>query len=180
MHAIIVAFAASYAAATAGSTTSTFTLANAGQAVLNGCQIEGKNPTYLRSGSPPAQTSATLKLSLVPSSTITGVTFAYTYVTGYSGNVGANFTVDVANTTVYNSPTLKNYPYGGVYSPPVDVAWSQSIAVPSSGGGTRGEKAVAHATESQTSLHFRAAPSSPLLKVVREAANRTWLPTVPL
>lgn len=136
MHAIIAAFAASYAAATAGSTTSTFTLANAGQAVLNGCQIEGKNPTYLRSGSPPAQTSATLKLSLVPSSTITGVTFAYTYVTGYSGNVGANFTVDVANTTVYNSPTLKNYPYGGVYSPPVDVAWSQSIAVPSSGGGT--------------------------------------------
>lgn len=137
MHTIIFALAAAAAAAaTAGSTTSTITLANAGQAVLNGCQIEGKRPTYLRSGSPPQQTSATLKLSLAPSSTITRVNFAYTYVTGFGGTVGAHFTLDVAGTAVYNSPILNKYPYGGAYSPPVNAAWSQSIAVPSSGGGT--------------------------------------------
>jgi len=72
-----------------GSTTSSFTLANADQAVLVGCQIEGVNPTYLRSGSTAQQTSASLVLKLTPGSTITGVDFAYTYVTGYKGTVRA-------------------------------------------------------------------------------------------
>lgn len=65
------------------------------------------------------------------------MTFAYTYVTGFGGGtVGANFTLAVAGTAVYSSPILNKYPYGGAYSPPVNVAWrNQSIAVPSSGGG---------------------------------------------
>ena len=90
-----------------------------------------------------APVSATLKLSLTPGTTITGVSFAYQYVTGYHGAVGANFTLDVAGTAAYSSPTVNNYPYSksggiGAYSPAVNVASKGlSIAVPSSGGGTR-------------------------------------------
>eukprot|EP00729_Bicosta_minor_P012061 gene12061-11421_t len=85
--------------------------------------------------------SATLGLSLTPGTTITGVSFAYQYETGYKGTVGANFTLDVAGTAAYSAPTVNNYPYsksGGssAYSPAVNVASKGlSIAVPSSGGG---------------------------------------------
>lgn len=90
-----------------------------------------------------APVTATLKLSLTPGTTITGVSFAYQYVTGYKGTVGANFTLDVAGTAAYSSPTVNKYPFApsrgsGAYSPPVNVASKGlSIAVPSSGGGTR-------------------------------------------
>ena len=119
-------------------TTSTFMFASADQATTtNGCQIEGAYPTFVRSGAPPKQTSATLVLKLAPSTTITGVGFAYKYVTGYSGTVGANFTLKVAGTDVYRSPVLNTYPYAKrtVYSPPVGVAATMlNVAVPVSGG----------------------------------------------
>lgn len=66
------------------------------------------------------------------------MSFAYTYVTGYHGTTGANFTLDVAGTAVYSSPALNKYPYAkpAVYSPPVDAAANGlSLVVPSSGGG---------------------------------------------
>ena len=53
--------------------TSTFIFASADQATTSkGCQIEGAYPTYVRTGVPHQQTSATLVLKLTPSSTITG------------------------------------------------------------------------------------------------------------
>lgn len=115
-----------------GTTTTTFTLTTPGQAELIGCQIEGSNPTYLRSGDVKSDGSATMYLTLTPG-TITGVAFAYQYVTGYKGTVGANFTLGVAGTAVYSSPMLNKYPYSkpAVYSPPVNVASSElNIAVP--------------------------------------------------
>jgi beta-galactosidase/beta-glucuronidase len=120
-----------------GGTTSTFTFALAEQATLDGCQIEG-SPLYVRSGEPGnwSHTSATLLLNLAPG-TITGVSFEYKYVTGYHGTVGANFSLEVANTAAYSSPLLNKYPYGhgAPYSPPVGVAVNGlSIAVPASGG----------------------------------------------
>ena len=115
------------------------------KAALKGAQIEGQDPTYLRSGAVPQKgpVSATLTLSLTPGTTITGVSFAYQYETGYKGTVGANFKLDVAGAAAYSTPTVNNYPYSksggiGAYSPPVNVASKGlSIAVPSSGGGTR-------------------------------------------
>jgi hypothetical protein len=53
------------------------------------------------------------------------------------GTVGANFKLNVANTAVYTSPNLHDYPYAkpSVYSPPVHVAANGlSVAVPPSGG----------------------------------------------
>ena len=125
------------AAATTTTTTTTFTFASAAQVTSKGCQVEGVNPAYLRSGAPPQQTSASLVLKLAPGSTITGVSFAYEYVTGYSGTVGANFTLEVAGTAAYSSPVLNKYPYGkpSVYSPPVNAAVTGlNVAVPPSGG----------------------------------------------
>ena len=119
-----------------GGTTSTFTFALAEQATLDGCQIEGSSPVYLRSGNPTFHSSATLDLNIAPG-TITGVSFEYKYLTGYHGTVGANFSLEVANTAVYSSPLLNKYPYSkpAVYSPPVGVAVNGlSIAVPASGG----------------------------------------------
>jgi hypothetical protein len=85
-----------------------------------------------------------MDLKLSPG-TITGVTFEYKYVTGYTGPVGANFTLEVAGTPVYTSPLLNKYSCKSCsndhgndaeYSPPVAVtANGLSIAVPSSGGG---------------------------------------------
>jgi hypothetical protein len=118
-----------------GTTTiTTFTLATPEQAELIGCQIEGSKPSYLRSGDATSDASATMYLTLAPG-TITGVAFSYKYmyVTGYSGTVGANFTLGVAGTAVYRSPMLNKYPYSkpAVYSPPVNVASSElNIAVP--------------------------------------------------
>ena len=82
-----------------GTTTTTFTLATPEQAELIGCQIEGSNPTFLRSGDTKSDASATMYLTLAPG-TITGVAFAYQYVTGYKGTVGANFTLGIAGTAV--------------------------------------------------------------------------------
>jgi len=119
-----------------GGTTTTFTLAKAEQATLNGCQIyDNTEPVYLRSGSVTLFTSAILDLKLSPG-TITGVSFDYQYITGYTGTTGANFTLEVAGTSAYASPLLNKYPYNNKqYSPPVAVAANGlSIAVPSSGG----------------------------------------------
>lgn len=89
-------------------TTSTFTFESATQVILKGCQVEGTYPTYLRSGAVPQKKSpsAMLVLKLAPSSIITGVSFAYSYVTGYSGTVGANFTLELAGSAAYSSPML--------------------------------------------------------------------------
>jgi hypothetical protein len=66
------------------------------------------------------------------------VSFAYQYETGYTGTVGANFTLELAGTQAYASPLLTGYPYekkGTKYSPPVSVnTQGLSIAIPSSGG----------------------------------------------
>jgi len=128
-----------------GNTVTTFTLAKAEQAGLDGCQIyDNTSPVYLRSGSTSQYTSATMDLKLL-SGTITAVSFGYRYVTGYDmGTVGANFTLEVAGTPVYTSPLLKNYPCNpcanshgndSQYSPSVTAAANGlSIVVPSSGG----------------------------------------------
>jgi len=75
-------------------------------------------------------------LTLTPGSTVTGVSFAYQYVTGYHGTVGANFTLEVAGSAVYSSPMLNKYPFAkpSVYSPAVVVAAPANVAVPASGG----------------------------------------------
>ena len=88
-------------AATAATTTTTFTLEALEQTSMHGCQIEGVDPAYLRSGSSKTDTSAALVLNLLPGGTITGTSFAYQYVTGYSGTTGVNFTFEVAGTVVY-------------------------------------------------------------------------------
>ena len=111
------------------------------QTKMHGCQIEGTNPTYLRSGSAASDTSAALVLNLRPAATVTGVSFAYQYVTGYHGTVGANFTLVVAGAAAYTSPVLNKYECStgkcpvSAYSPPVAAAATGlAIAVPAAGG----------------------------------------------
>eukprot|EP00729_Bicosta_minor_P004193 gene4194-23241_t len=113
------------------STTTSFVLEDLSQTKMQGCEIEGSNPTYLRSGSAKQDTSATLILNLQPGGTITGASFAYNYVTGYHGTVGANFSLEVANTAAYASPLLNQYEC----SPAITAASADgiSIAVPPSG-----------------------------------------------
>lgn len=79
------------------STTTSFVLEDLSQTKMQGCEIEGLNPSYLRSGSAKQDTSATLILNLQPGGTITGASFAYNYVTGYHGTVGANFSLEVVS-----------------------------------------------------------------------------------
>ena len=79
------------------STTTSFVLEDLSQTKMQGCEIEGSNPLYLRSGSAKQDTSATLILNLQPGGTITGASFAYNYVTGYHGTVGANFSLEVVS-----------------------------------------------------------------------------------
>jgi hypothetical protein len=54
----------------------------------------------LRSGGSHRTGVATVAAALSPGVTVTGVAFAYKYTTGYSGLVGANFSLLVGATTV--------------------------------------------------------------------------------
>ena len=79
----------------------------------------------LRSGNPPAHTSAALRVLLNPGATITRATFSYRYNTGFGPTgVGTNFTLAVAGQPAYASPHLTDYAYGhnkSNYSLPVPV-----------------------------------------------------------
>ena len=89
----------------------------------------------LRSGNPPAHTSAALRVLLNPGATVTRATFLYRYNTGFGPTgVGTNFTLAVAGQPAYASPHLTDYIYGhnrSNYSLPVAVdAASLAIVVP--------------------------------------------------
>ena len=89
----------------------------------------------LRSGNPPAHTSAALRVLLNPGATVTRATFLYRYNTGFGPTgVGTNFTLAVAGQPAYASPHLTDYTYGhnkSNYSLPVAVdAASLAIVVP--------------------------------------------------
>ena len=103
----------------------------------SGGAAETSNPVRsIRSGSPGRHTIAELLQKLRPGAVVDGVTFAYSYLTGFGpGGTGANFTVSVAGQVVYSSPPLTDYSYSANrsgYSPLVPVvAKGLSIAVPS-------------------------------------------------
>jgi hypothetical protein len=100
---------------------------------------ETSNPVRsIRSGDPGQHTGARLMQALRPGVTVKGVSFRYSYLTGYGpSGVGANFTVRVAGMLVYSSPQLTDYPYSANrsgYSPPIPVVLGGlSIVVPSAG-----------------------------------------------
>eukprot|EP01048_Picozoa_sp_COSAG05_P002157 COSAG05_NODE_82_length_20915_cov_5.306399_4_plen_324_part_00 len=78
----------------------------------------------LRSGGHHSTATATVAAALSPGITVTSVAFTYKYTTGYSGPVGANFSLLVGGVSVYASPLLTLYPYTrtGNYSPAQPVA----------------------------------------------------------
>ena len=87
---------------------STFVFNNPGDLILAGGASVQSAPLYsLRSGNPPLHTSAALRTALNPGATVTRVSFAYRYNTGFGPTgVGANFTLAVAGQPAYESPHL--------------------------------------------------------------------------
>jgi len=92
------------------------------------------NPTLsLRSGNP-QETNTVYLLTGIQDAThaVDGLTLSYSYVTGYgTGGTGSNFTISFENTitkadtVVYQSPHLTDYPYdqcNSCYSPLVSVS----------------------------------------------------------
>ena len=101
----------------------------------DGRAFETSNPIHsYRSGNPHDHTFFKLVRKLVPGSTVTGLSFSYSYITGFSSGVGSNFSVSVAGTVVYSSPHLTDYMYAhnrSNYSKPVPVhVHGVSIQVP--------------------------------------------------
>jgi hypothetical protein len=92
----------------------------------------------LRSGGHHSTATATVAATLSPGITVTSVSFAYRYTTGYSGPVGANFSLLVGGASVYASPLLTMYPYTktGNYSPAQPVA-ARNLAIKVARGAER-------------------------------------------
>ena len=115
---------------------STFVFNDPGDLILAGGASVQSAPLYsLRSGNPPAHTSAVLRTLLNPGATVTRVSFGYRYNTGFGpSGVGTNFTLAVAGQPAYASPHLTDYTYThnkSNYSLPVMVgAASLAIVVP--------------------------------------------------
>ena len=119
--------------------TASFVVTAARDLVLGGGAIIQSAPlTSLRSGSPGQHSTAAISVPLSPGTTLTGLSFAYRYDTGYGhagdGKAGANFTVSVVSTAaggttgtstpLYRSPHLVDFSYDADrtnYSAPVAV-----------------------------------------------------------
>lgn len=122
-------------ASSSGAEVSKFVLDEPGDLITAGGAAVVSAPLHsLRSGNPRAHTVAALRAVLNPAATISRVSFAYRYDTGFGpSGVGANFSLLVAGKSVYESPHLTDYCYGhnrSNYSQPVAVnAASLSIRV---------------------------------------------------
>jgi hypothetical protein len=118
---------------------STFVFNDPTDLILTGGASVQSAPLYsLRSGNPPLRTTAALRAALNPGATVSRVSFAYRYNTGFGPTgVGANFTLAVAGQPAYASPHLTDYTYShnkSNYSLPVQVdAASLAIKVPAAG-----------------------------------------------
>lgn len=87
----------------AATTTTTFVIDEPTDLILGGGASLTSAPRYaLRSGNPPAHTSAAVRTVLNPGATVASVSFAYQYNTGFGPTgVGTNFTFTVADKSVY-------------------------------------------------------------------------------
>eukprot|EP00729_Bicosta_minor_P014957 gene14957-35105_t len=119
------------------SSPTTFVIDEPTDLILSGGASLTSAPLYsLRSGNPPAKTSASIRTVLNPGATIASLSFAYRYDTGFGPTgVGANFTLRAAGQAVYESPHFTDYSYGqnkSNYSQPIQVTASKlAIVVPS-------------------------------------------------
>lgn len=135
MSAVPVLLAAVAVAAAAPHPPSNFLFDQPTDLILAGGASVQSAPLYsLRSGNPGRATSAALRAVLNPGATVSRVSFAYRYDTGFGPTgVGANFTLRIAGQPVYTSPHLTEYSYANRtnYSQPVAVdAQSLAIVVP--------------------------------------------------
>lgn len=96
------------------SSPTTFVIDEPTDLILSGGASLTSAPLYsLRSGNPPARTSASIRTVLNPGATIASLSFAYRYDTGFGPTgVGANFTLRAAGQAVYESPHFTDYSYG--------------------------------------------------------------------
>ena len=108
-----------------------------------GGAAETVDPVHsVRSGDPKQHSSASVLRELLPGALVTSVSFHYQYNTGFGpSGVGANFTLRIAGTSVYESPELTEFRYSqnrSNYSLPVTVDKAGLvIKVPTTGGPTR-------------------------------------------
>jgi sialate O-acetylesterase len=109
--------------------TASFVLTTAGDLVLGGGASVASAPlTSIRSGSPGQHSTAVISVPLMPGTTLTGLSVAYRYDTGFGkagdGKVGSNFTVLAGGTPLYRSPHLVDFSYDedrSNYSAPIAV-----------------------------------------------------------
>ena len=125
---------------TATTTAATFVITEPGDLIFaGGASVAAAPLNSLRSGNPGAHSSAAVRQPVLnPGATVSRVSFAYRYDTGFGpAGVGANFTLRVAGQPAYASPHLTGYDYGhnrSNYSAPVAVdAAALAIAVPAAG-----------------------------------------------
>lgn len=121
------------------SSPTTFVIDEPTDVILSGGASLTSAPLYsLRSGNPPARTSASIRTVLNPGATIASLSFAYRYDTGFGPTgVGANFTLRAAGQAVYESPHFTDYSYGQNKSNYSQVRknsldWVGSLSFPSS------------------------------------------------
>ena len=116
--------------------TASFVISTAEDLLLvGGASVASAPLTSLRSGSPGQHSTAALSVPLSPGTTLTGLSLAYRYNTGYGhagdGKTGSNFSVSVtsgaaaaSSTPVYGSPHLVDFDYDhdrSNYSAPIAV-----------------------------------------------------------
>ena len=117
--------------------------------LAGGASVASAPLASLRSGSPGQHSTAAISVPLAPGTTLTGLSLAYRYDTGFGhagdGRAGSNFTVSVGqhlvtSTPLYHSPHLVDFSYDANrsnYSAPVavDVA---GLSIPIAHGGGAG------------------------------------------
>eukprot|EP01043_Picozoa_sp_COSAG02_P032253 COSAG02_NODE_2147_length_9663_cov_8.071936_10_plen_207_part_00 len=109
----------------------TVTIAKSSDLVFGGGAGLQANPLLeLRSGSPHSKSTASLSKQLVPGVTVSRLSMAYRYETGYgeksNASCGVRFSIRVGGKIVFSSRVLTTYPYSkskdpNAYSPPVVV-----------------------------------------------------------
>ena len=109
----------------------TVTIAKSSDLVFGGGAGLQANPLLeLRSGSPHSKSTASLSKQLVPGVTVSRLSMAYRYETGYgeksNTSCGVQFSIRVGGSIAFSSRILTAYPYSkskdpNAYSPPVVV-----------------------------------------------------------
>jgi hypothetical protein len=119
--------------------------------LAGGASVASAPLASLRSGSPGQRSTAAISVPLAPGTTLTGLSLAYRYDTGFGragdGKAGSNFTVSVVSagggttsTPVYGSPHLVDFSYDADrsnYSAPVAVDVAE-LSIPIGHGGDGG------------------------------------------